>query len=416
MKAVVHRRRRHADHVRAPVVGDQAGLLQPPQHAFRILAHGQRQLSPALVRIARREDFDALRGMLDPGFEVRGQAFGLGPQRLHARRLEQLQRSAQRGQTQDRRVGQLPGIRAGNGDERFLQVHPKAQLRIVAPPTAETRQRLVARVLFVDEATGDRSRSAVQVLVGAPDGEIDVPVVELQRDVPRGVSEVQAGHDPVLARRRNQPRDVVAAAGVVVHAAQQEHRDLGPALAEQDLDVLVVDRCGAVARAWNQDPLLRVEAVPSELRLHGVRVRGKSRRLHDDLETPGLRAVERDHHQVQVDGQAVHRHDFVRRRPDDPGQRVADQLVVGEPGRVLLEVGVDAHRAPSVQLLLDDVDRVTRHEPERVPAEVDRLVTRRGGWDAEPLAVPVQRIERVLLPGPRLAGVQSGHGSILPRL
>lgn len=51
----------------------------------------------------------------------------------------------------------------------------------------------------VDEEPGDGSWPGVQVLVATPGGGVDVPVVELQRDVPDGVGEVPDHEDAGFA-------------------------------------------------------------------------------------------------------------------------------------------------------------------------------------------------------------------------
>lgn len=52
-------------------------------------------------------------------------------------------------------------------------------------------------VTFVDEDAGDGSRAGVEVLVRAPRGKVDAPVVQLQRNVPDGVSAIERNETPL---------------------------------------------------------------------------------------------------------------------------------------------------------------------------------------------------------------------------
>ena len=47
------------------------------------------------------------------------------------------------------------------------------------------------RVPFMNEASANTSRAAVQIFVCTPDGEIDVPVVQPDGNVPRRVREIE---------------------------------------------------------------------------------------------------------------------------------------------------------------------------------------------------------------------------------
>ena len=85
------------------------------------------------------------------------------------------------------------------GHELRLQLHAEARRRVVAPPAGQARQVEVVAVPLVDEAAADRAGAAVEVLVGAPDGEIDAPVVQLQRHVAGRVRQVEAD-DAALPR------------------------------------------------------------------------------------------------------------------------------------------------------------------------------------------------------------------------
>lgn len=62
----------------------------------------------------------------------------------------------------------------------------------MSPPTGKTVAVKVGGVAFVDKDSSDASGARVEVLVGAPAGEIDVPVVQLHRDISSRVRQVPA--------------------------------------------------------------------------------------------------------------------------------------------------------------------------------------------------------------------------------
>jgi hypothetical protein len=78
-----------------------------------------------------------------------------------------------------------------------------------------------------------------------------------------------------------------------------------------------------------------------------------------------------------------------------PGHRRPERVVVGEPGTVPLEPGVDPEARPAVELGLDDRSGRTRLETQRLAGEVGR----------EPAVRPVRDEEVVAQRGQRVGGV-----------
>ncbi len=72
-----------------------------------------------------------------------------------------------------------------------LRRHLEAAAFIVAPPARESRQFLIPRVTFVDEASGDATGPAVEIFVAAPDREIQAPIVKLELQISGGVRHVE---------------------------------------------------------------------------------------------------------------------------------------------------------------------------------------------------------------------------------
>ena len=101
---------------------------------------------------------------------------------------------------------------------------------------------------LVDEDRAHRAGAAVQVLVGAPGGEVDVPVVERQLDVPRGVRQVPADDGARVMAGRGEPLDLERLAGREVDAGEEDEREVVRVFGDGGLEVLGPDG-GARPRA-----------------------------------------------------------------------------------------------------------------------------------------------------------------------
>ncbi len=103
--------------------------------------------------------------------------------------------------------------------------HLEARRSSGAPPALEARQPGDIEMALVDERSGDRTRTGVEVLVRAPGGEVDAPVVQRQRHVAGGVGEVPADEGAGGLAGSGDRRDVEQFAGEVVDAAEQHEGD-----------------------------------------------------------------------------------------------------------------------------------------------------------------------------------------------
>ena len=139
-----------------------------------------------------------------------------------------LERGEQRRGREDRRIAHGPAGGAGGGPE--LRQHLEARLRLVAPPAGQARRR-VREMPLVHEAAADRAGPGVQILVRAPHGEIDIPVVQRQRQVADGMRHVEPGKRAGVVRGARDARAVECLAGAVLHAGPQHQRELAAELA-----------------------------------------------------------------------------------------------------------------------------------------------------------------------------------------
>src|SRR5258708_21114182 len=105
------------------------------------------------------------------------------------------------------------------------------------PYTTLFRSRV--RVTLVDEAAADRTRSAVQVLVTAPYGEVRLGLVQRQGRIADRMRQVEAGNAAVPVRGADDARQVERLAGAKLHSRPQHQRDLLAVLREAGLDGLL---------------------------------------------------------------------------------------------------------------------------------------------------------------------------------
>jgi hypothetical protein len=83
---------------------------------------------------------------------------------------------------------------------------------------------------------------------------------------------------------------------------------------------------------------------------------------------------------MQVDGQRIHCHDFPSLAPHKFGKIGSKIVGVGDPAPPRLLVPVHTEACPIVEIPGDDIASRERHEPKRVPTEVqERLAGLVGG-------------------------------------
>ena len=223
------------------------------------------------------------------------------------------------------------------------------------------------------ERAGRAARPRVDVLVVAPRRPVDVPGAELERDVAGGVREIPADDSADVVPGRGDRRDVDELARQVVDAAQQDERDRSAPALELGCDVARAQRRLTLARPQPHDRRRRVEAVLARLRGDRVRVRGEGRVLDHDAIALGRRPVERGHQQVEVHGQRVHRHHFLRLRSDEARERRAQLVGRGQPGPLALEPALHGETGPGLELRRHRAGRRARLETQRVAGEVGPL-------------------------------------------
>src|SRR5207302_1208595 len=116
----------------------------------------------------------------------------------------------------NRRITYLPCVSRRNRNELLL--HLKSRVGIVSKPTGEPRKFRVRRVTLVQIRTGNRARSGVEIFVRTPNREIDVPIMQSERNVADGVGEIDPDHDSMFLRRFGDRRDAEQLASEKIHS------------------------------------------------------------------------------------------------------------------------------------------------------------------------------------------------------
>ena len=251
---------------------------------------------------------------------------------------------------------------------------------------------------FVDEQRTERAGATVEVLVRAPRGDIDAPVVEREFDVARGVGEVPADDRPGRVTGCGQPFDLEGLPRREVDAGEEDQRELTGVLRDRTFQVRGPDR--VLARAWPDHDEIRSRIQPArrEVAVQSVPVGREERRIHQDPPSRPLGPEERGEQQVDVDGQRVEDRDLERTGAHDPGHRLAQRVVEREPRPLAVPPALDTQVRPTVQLGFHGRARRPRLEPQRLPGEVDRR------WPARTRR-PVGQMERVAPHRQRIGGV-----------
>ena len=244
---------------------------------------------------------------------------------------------------------------------------------------------------LVHERAAQPSGSGVQVLVVAPDGEVGAGIVQGELQIPHPVGEIEPRHAPALMRRAGQRGRIERLAAEEVRRPDEEQRNRF---------VQVPD---GILAARDLDQRIR-EAVERRLRSQGIAIGGEGALLEDDaVPLPGG-SIEGDEQEVEVHRQRVHHHHFVRQRAGEARDRRGEQLVIRQPRPLSFVVALHAALSP-VQLLEHVLARAARHEPQRMPREVQ--VDSVG--EDEFVAQARQRVGRVLRARPAGAVARLGH-------
>lgn len=91
-------------------------------------------------------------------------------------------------------------------------------------------ERRVLGVALVDEGAGNAAGAGIEVLVRAPAGKVDIPLVQAERNIANGVRKVKSNGRTDLVRRLGDGGNVKELTGVVLDAGRDDDGDRGTIL------------------------------------------------------------------------------------------------------------------------------------------------------------------------------------------
>src|SRR5262249_46152179 len=83
--------------------------------------------------------------------------------------------------------------------------HSEPRLRIVPPPSGKPRKAKIVPMLFMDEATADCARPAVEIFVIAPDSEIRPPIMQIKHYITNRMGQVEPDNAALLLGTLDKP-------------------------------------------------------------------------------------------------------------------------------------------------------------------------------------------------------------------
>ena len=219
--------------------------------------------------------------MLEQELQIARQFNRFRAQCFHSARLvEHRERGAQWCDGKNRWVANLPAISRRNWNEVRLEVQAESRVRIVPEPARQSWQACIARMTLMDECGSDRTRTGVQVFVGAPHRKIDVPIVQRERDIADHVRKIESCNDAVFPCRGCDFLDVEQLTREKIHAAKHHHRELFGVFIDQIDNLFRSNGKLAFARARKNERRFRIELMMHDLGLDGVGVGRKCRLFH----------------------------------------------------------------------------------------------------------------------------------------
>ena len=208
----------------------------------------------------------------------------------------------------------------------------------VPPPAGHRRpEPILVATMHPDERGG--ARTAVQVLVRAPDREVGVGTRDVDRQRPRRMGQIPDDQRAVIMSPGGDADQVPERTGAVVDLREHHHRHVG---AEQIVQVMIIiDQPELVAAVQQRDQTLG-----------DVEVGGEVVPFGHDHPTPGMidfgDPQRRRQHLEQVERGGVGHHGLAGPTPDDHRQLVTQLPGQAEPVR-----SVPAPDQPGTPLVLD---------------------------------------------------------------
>src|SRR5207253_6230346 len=117
------------------------------------------------------------------------------------------------------------------------------------------------------ECTGDCTGAGVQIFIRTPDGEIDIPIVERERDVADRMRKIEACDDSVFVHCRGDLFDFEQLTREKVHAGKHYYRELIRMFLDKINNVFSSNCKLAFARSCENKGILGIKPVVRNLGL-----------------------------------------------------------------------------------------------------------------------------------------------------
>ena len=268
----------------------------------------------------------------------------------------------------------------------------------MAPPTGEAR-RARRRVARRDVGATDRARPAIEVFVTAPDRKVSVTRRQIERQITDRVRVVEADERADCVRSLCHSRAIEGLPGPVLNARPQHQCQSLAFIRDSRADVALVKRVFSSTGADFDQFSIGVKAMPGDVRRDRMAIRRKGSGF-DQYATPGAGgSIETGQHQVQVDGQGVHRNDVGRFCAGQRRETDAQLLGVINPRSPCAMVSVDSQGLPVAKFLFDIGRRAARRETQRVATQINEWRAVGGAWQTELLAEELPASRRVSICG-----------------
>ncbi len=235
--------------------------------------------------------------------------------------------------------------------------------------------------------------------------------MQLQRNVASGMSKIETHYASVRMPRARDTFHLECLAGVVVHTSQHDERNRFPLAREIRLDIIRPDERFSLSWLQLNECIFRIKPMKPDLRLRSILVGRKSIGLDDNLVTCGGGPVERDHHEMKIDGEAVHHDNFNRPCTDESRRLPGQQFMIGHPGMLRVEMPFNPKSGPIGELLFHVLLYGFRLESKRMTAEVDGVITIFLFGNVKKRAIFLKRILGVLFDTKGLIVAKGSHWS-----
>mmetsp|Transcript_10544 Transcript_10544/g.14434 ORF Transcript_10544/g.14434 Transcript_10544/m.14434 type:complete len:241 (+) Transcript_10544:145-867(+) len=186
-----------------------------------VLSKFQRELASSFLRVGWGDHFHLI-GVQVEGYQVLEVAChqqGFGSEPFNTSFFKNFQTGQQRGNTHNRRIRETETKSTWDRVEHFL-VHLESSAEFMSPPPSKARASGLCMVV-VHKAPSNTTWAGVEVLVRAPAGKVNVPVMQLEREIANSMGQIEPNDAPLLVACFGNGCHVKILPSVVLNSRQQ---------------------------------------------------------------------------------------------------------------------------------------------------------------------------------------------------